>query len=117
MATKKRRNAQTPNSRNEENNNEMLDIDQLSGENRALYMLISASFESAFTGLEEKLKLKDVRIVQLESEVNIVKRNYSELAERLDEIETNLGADSVLCLWNPMMKTPLRSLSIYSGPV
>lgn len=64
------------------------EIDQLSEESRALYMLITDKFESALRDLEAKLKKRDEKIDMLEQQITTLKSKNLDLCERMDDLES-----------------------------
>lgn len=68
------------------------EIDQLSEESRALYMLINTKLDEVV----ETINRKEERISHLEQECGSLKKVVSELGERLDELEAGERNDSVI---------------------
>ena len=101
MAARSRnKNALTPITRNEKGTVSSPNIDQLSEESRVLYMLITSKFESSFLELEKKLKLRDERIEMLEREIAAVRKCSKDLADRLDDIESENRSDTLIISGN-----------------
>lgn len=64
-----------------------IELDQLSEESRALYMLITEKFDLTLREMEARVKKKDEKIDMLERRINTLKSDYVALSDRLDEFE------------------------------
>ena len=97
MATRSRQSKKvlSPMPRNDINK-DLLEVDQLSEQSRALYMLLSTKFEEIVRNFEEKLVARDERIDHLQLQVsNLIKDNH-QLTERLDEMECRAREDTLV---------------------
>ena len=71
------------------NNNGDVDLDQLSEESRALYMLLADKFDNTINNLELRIKEKDIKIDLFENRVCVLEGKISSMVERLDESENS----------------------------
>ena len=85
---------------NNKGNNSRINIDKLSEESRALYMLITAKLEAAMRDLEDKLVAKEARVDQLELQVRDARKQNAELSERIDELEMRERASTLILSGN-----------------
>lgn len=72
------------------------DIDQLSDESRALYMLITDKFEATLREMEVRLKQKDLKIETIERQLLSLKSHNIILNERIDEMESHERKDALV---------------------
>lgn len=72
------------------------EIDLLSEENRALYMLITGKFDLTLRDLEKRLNQRDAKINNLEQQISALKKENADLSERLDEVENYERRDTLI---------------------
>ena len=94
MSTRGKKGALTPVSRGV--SSDLTSIDQLSGELRSFYMLLSSKFDESLRQLEEKIDKKDEKISKIESDVLILRKENLALQQRLEDIECRERGDSVI---------------------
>ena len=115
MGTRRRVNKKTPVTPivwKDSDNDTTVEIDQLSEENRALYLLISSKFESTIRDLELKIAFKDEKIEQLEFQVCEIKKMNMQLTDRVDDMKCRERCNTLILSGNEVPASDAREIVV-----